>query len=72
MQTELVPGGTILIVEDDDNDLALIPRALRKAHVSNDTIVARDGVPIGFALFQDMGGQHGLHWTLINRLPRTE
>jgi two-component system response regulator len=34
---------TILIVEDDADDLALIQRALRKARVNNTTVVARDG-----------------------------
>jgi two-component system response regulator len=36
--------GTILIVEDDDNDLVLIRRSLQKARVSNLISVARDGV----------------------------
>ncbi len=36
--------GSILVVEDDDNDLVLIQRSLRRARVSNDIVVARDGV----------------------------
>jgi CheY-like chemotaxis protein len=34
---------TIMIVEDDDNDLLLIERALRKARVGNALRIARDG-----------------------------
>lgn len=34
---------TILLVEDNPDDEALTIRALRKAHVSNEVIVARDG-----------------------------
>jgi two-component system response regulator len=139
--------GTILIVEDDDNDLTLIQRALKKARVSNTVHVARDGVealdllldgaatlaalpmvvlldvklprvdglevlqrirgdartetlpvvmltssdeqedvlrayelgvnsyvrkPIDFVQFQDMLGQVGLYWVLINRIPDVE
>jgi CheY-like chemotaxis protein len=33
----------IMIVEDDDNDLLLIRRGLRKARISNAVCVARDG-----------------------------
>jgi two-component system response regulator len=36
--------GTILIVEDDADDLELMQRALRKAGVANTVIVTRDGV----------------------------
>jgi CheY-like chemotaxis protein len=36
-------GKTILLVEDNPDDEALTIRALRKAHVSNEVIVARDG-----------------------------
>jgi CheY-like chemotaxis protein len=35
--------GTILIVEDDENDLLLIRRSLKKARVSNPIAEARDG-----------------------------
>jgi len=38
-----VTGKTILLVEDNPDDEALTIRALRKAHVSNEVIVARDG-----------------------------
>jgi two-component system response regulator len=34
---------SILVVEDDADDLALIQRALRKARMNNTTVVARDG-----------------------------
>jgi two-component system response regulator len=34
---------SILIVEDDDNDLILIKRALKRARVDNPTVEARDG-----------------------------
>jgi two-component system response regulator len=37
-------NGTIMIVEDDDNDLLLIQRSLHKARIDNLIIVARDGV----------------------------
>jgi two-component system response regulator len=142
-----VAEGTILIVEDDDNDLVLIQRSLQKARVTNVILVARDGVealdllldgppplaevpivvlldvklprvdglevlqrirgdartrtlpvvlltssdqqedvlrgyalgvnsyvrkPIDFAQFQDMVGQVGLYWALINRIPHAE
>lgn len=36
--------GSILIVEDDDNDLLLIRRSLQKARVGNQIMIARDGV----------------------------
>lgn len=36
-------GKTILLVEDNPDDEALTIRALRKAHVSNEVVVARDG-----------------------------
>ncbi|HYX36588.1 MAG TPA: response regulator [Oligoflexus sp.] len=39
----MVTPKTILLVEDNPDDEALTIRALRKAHVSNDIIVARDG-----------------------------
>jgi CheY-like chemotaxis protein len=35
--------GTILLVEDDDNDVVLIQRALRKADIPNEVQVVRDG-----------------------------
>jgi CheY-like chemotaxis protein len=35
--------GTILIVEDDENDIILIQRSLRRARVSNPVIVVHDG-----------------------------
>jgi CheY-like chemotaxis protein len=38
-----VTGKSILLVEDNPDDEALTIRALRKAHVSNEVIVARDG-----------------------------
>jgi CheY-like chemotaxis protein len=38
-----VTGKTILLVEDNPDDEALTIRALRKAHVSNEVVVARDG-----------------------------
>ena len=34
---------TILLVEDEPDDEALTLRALRKAHITNEVIVARDG-----------------------------
>ena len=34
---------SILIVEDDDNDLLLIKRGLQRARISNAILVARDG-----------------------------
>lgn len=36
-------GKTILLVEDNPDDEALTIRALRKSHVSNEVVVARDG-----------------------------
>lgn len=36
-------GKSILLVEDNPDDEALTIRALRKAHVSNEIVVARDG-----------------------------
>jgi CheY-like chemotaxis protein len=38
-----VTGKSILLVEDNPDDEALTIRALRKAHVSNEIVVARDG-----------------------------
>lgn len=35
---------SILLVEDNDDDVDLTLRALKKSHLSNDLVVARDGV----------------------------
>jgi CheY-like chemotaxis protein len=35
--------GSILLVEDDDNDVVLIQRAMRKANIANEVHVVRDG-----------------------------
>ena len=37
-------GGPVLLLEEDHSDEALIVRALRKANVGNEVVVARDGV----------------------------
>jgi len=37
-------GSTILLVEDNPDDEALTLRALKKNNISNEVIVARDGV----------------------------
>jgi len=38
------PQGCILLVEDNPDDEALTLRALRKQHIANDIVIARDGV----------------------------
>jgi CheY-like chemotaxis protein len=51
---ELTPrGGPILLVEDNPDDVALTLRALRKNHIRNDVVVARDGVEALAMLFGD-------------------
>ena len=40
----MIEDHAILLVEDDPADAELTVRALRHAHVSNDIVVARDGV----------------------------
>jgi two-component system, response regulator len=53
---ELTPrGGPILLVEDNPDDVALTLRALRKNHIRNEVIVARDGVEALALLFGDAG-----------------
>lgn len=42
-QTPVQRRGVILLVEDDDNDIVLIQRALRKANIANEVQVVRDG-----------------------------
>lgn len=37
-------GGTILLVEDNPDDVVLTERALKKARIANKVVVARDGV----------------------------
>jgi two-component system response regulator len=37
-------GGTILLVEDNPDDVALTERALNKARIANKVVIARDGV----------------------------
>jgi CheY-like chemotaxis protein len=36
-------GGTILLVEDNPDDVALTERALKKARIANKLVIARDG-----------------------------
>jgi two-component system, response regulator len=40
----LIPGKTILLVEDNPDDEALTLRALKKNNIDNPIVVARDGV----------------------------
>lgn len=54
---------TILLVEDNPDDEALTIRALRKAHVSNEVIVARDGAEALDYLFAE-GRYHGRNTTV--------
>ncbi len=42
--SEIVSNKTILLVEDNPDDEALAIRALKRHHISNDVIVAHDGV----------------------------
>ena len=48
-------NGVILLVEDNPNDVALTRRALVKANIANDLIVAQDGVEALNCLFGDDG-----------------
>jgi two-component system response regulator len=50
---------TILLVEDNADDEALTLRALRKNHISNDVIVARDGVEAIEYLLPSEQGREG-------------
>jgi two-component system, response regulator len=36
-------GGTILLVEDNPDDVALTERALKKARIANELVIAKDG-----------------------------
>jgi CheY-like chemotaxis protein len=40
----MTPEGTILLVEDNTTDEVLTLRALKKANIANEVVVARDGV----------------------------
>jgi two-component system, response regulator len=40
----MIPEDTILLVEDNPGDEALTLRALKKANIANNVVVARDGV----------------------------
>jgi two-component system response regulator len=49
----------ILLVEDNPDDEALTLRALRKNHIQNDVLVARDGPEALDYLFGSEGGDKG-------------
>ncbi len=50
----------ILLVEDNPDDVALTERALKKANVANELVIAEDGVEALRYLFGEEGGQAGL------------
>ena len=51
-----MPGKTILLVEDNPDDVALTLRAFKKNNIANDVTVARDGVEALDALLPSGGG----------------
>jgi CheY-like chemotaxis protein len=55
----MIGDKTILLVEDNPADEALTLRALRKANIANDVVVARDGVEAAEILFGE-GPQRAL------------
>jgi len=38
-----IRGGTILLIEDNEGDIELTMRALKKNNISNEVVIARDG-----------------------------
>jgi CheY-like chemotaxis protein len=57
--------GTILLVEDNPDDEALTLRALKKANIANEVVVARDGAEALDYLFKT-----GVHQGEIDELPQ--
>ena len=58
----------ILLVEDNDNDIILTKRALTKANIKNELVIARDGVEAIdylYSTFQKNSGDERLCPTLI-------
>jgi two-component system response regulator len=63
----------ILLVEDSPDDVTLILRALRRANISNDVVVARDGVEALDQLFGSAGrGDLPQVMVLDLKLPRVD
>ncbi len=52
-------GPRILLVEDNPNDIALTERALKKANVANELVIAEDGVEALKYLFGEEGDPAG-------------
>ncbi len=52
-------NGTILLIEDNSDDIALTRRALKKANIANELIVAQDGVEAMEYLFGEAGAPEG-------------
>ncbi|HEX7002751.1 MAG TPA: response regulator, partial [Trueperaceae bacterium] len=65
-------SGNILLVEDNDDDVFLTLRALRRIGVDAQVIVARDGVEAVERLTPDGGGANGVPNVILLdlKLPR--
>jgi len=57
---------TILLVEDNSDDVKLTLRALKQSKITNEVIVARDGVEALACLF----GKEGSQWDESQKLPQ--
>jgi two-component system response regulator len=67
----MTESGTILLVEDNPDDEALTLRALKKNHIDNEVLVARDGEKALAVLFGDTANQPLPRLTLLDlKLPR--
>jgi CheY-like chemotaxis protein len=71
-------NGTILLVEDNKNDVALTIRAIKKNRINNDLVVVHDGSEaldylFGAGMFADRDARH-VPWIILLdlKLPRVD
>ncbi|HEY3205029.1 MAG TPA: response regulator [Thermoanaerobaculia bacterium] len=66
-------GKTILLVEDNPDDVALTLRAFRKNNIANEVVVAKDGVEALEHLLAEKGAQEMPSLVLLDlKLPRLD